>query len=313
MSLHAVGSPTMLTRYDPYTNLLRGTLAAFGAGVGGADAVTVAPFDEAVGAPAAFSRRIARNTQLLLLEEAHLARVADPAGGSWYVESLTDALARAGWAFFREIEAAGGAVAALDGGLVAQRTAEVRARRERDAATRAAPITGVSEFPDLDERPLVRDPAPEPPRGGGLPVFRPAAAFEAHRAASDARLAETGARPRAFLATLGPLAAHTARAGFARNLLHAGGVETVAAGPTDTVEEVVAAFRASGTPVAVLCSTDAVYRERAAQTAAALRGAGATRVLLAGRPPADADWAEGVDGQLHAGSDALAVIEEVLA
>ncbi len=316
MSLHAVASPVMLTRYDPYTNLLRGTLAAFGAGVGGADAVTVAPFDEAVGAPQAFSRRIARNTQLLLLEEAHLARVADPAGGSWYVESLTDALARAGWAFFREIEAAGGAVAALDGGLVAERTAEVRARRERDVATRRTPITGVSEFPDLDERPLVRDPASEPPRdpasapprGGGLPVFRPAAAFEAHRAASDARLARTGSRPRAFLATLGPLAAHTARAGFARNLLHAGGVETVAAGPTDTVEEVVAAFRASGAPVAVLCSTDAVYRERAAATAAALRGAGATRVLLAGRLEI-----EGVDGHLHAGSDALAVIEEVLA
>ncbi len=321
MSLHAVASPVMLTRYDPYTNLLRGTLAAFGAGVGGADAVTVAPFDEAVGAPQAFSRRIARNTQLLLLEEAHLARVADPAGGSWYVESLTDALARAGWAFFREIEAAGGAVAALDRGLVAERTAEVRARRERDVATRRTPITGVSEFPDLDERPLVRDPASEPPRdpasapprGGGLPVFRPAAAFEAHRAASDARLARTGSRPRAFLATLGPLAAHTARAGFARNLLHAGGVETVAAGPTDTVEEVVAAFRASGAPVAVLCSTDAVYRERAAATAAALRGAGATRVLLAGRPDAGADWAGGIDGQLHAGSDALAVIEEVLA
>jgi methylmalonyl-CoA mutase len=310
MHLHAVGSPTMLTRYDPYVNLLRGTLAAFAAGTGGADAVTVAPFDEAIGAPRAFSRRIARNTQLLLLEEAHLARIADPAGGSWYVEALTDALARAGWAFFQEIEAAGGAVAALDAGLVAERTAEVRARRERDVATRRAPITGVSEYPDLDEAPVVRDPVPEPP-GGGLPVYRPSAAFEAHRAASDARLAATGARPRAFLATLGPLAAYTARAGFARNLLAAGGVEPVEAGPTQTAGEVVAAFRGSGTTVAVLCSTDALYAERAAETAAALREAGATRILLAGGK-AGGKAVEGVDGLLHAGCDALAVIEEVL-
>jgi methylmalonyl-CoA mutase len=321
MSLHAVGSPTMLTRRDPYVNLLRGTVAAFAAGTGGADAVTVAPFDEALGAPGAFSRRIARNTQTLLLEEAHLGRVADPAGGSYYVESLTDALARAAWAFFQEIEAAGGAVAALDSGFVAERTAEVRARREREVATRTAPLTGVSEFPDLDEVPVVRDPVPDPPgverqrnahrRSGGLPVYRPSAAFEAHRDASDARLAATGARPRAFLATLGPLAAYTARAGFVRNLLQAGGIEPVEAGPTESADEVVAAFREAGTPVAVLCSTDALYRERAAATASALRDAGATRVLLAGKAEVD-----GVDGHLFAGCDALAVIgsiEEVLA
>jgi methylmalonyl-CoA mutase len=296
MSLHAVGSPTML--------------AACAAGTGGADAVTVAPFDEALGAPGAFSRRIARNTQTLLLEEAHLGRVADPAGGSYYVESLTDALARAAWAFFQEIEAAGGAVAALDSGFVAERTAEVRARREHEVATRTAPLTGISEFPDLDEVPVVRDPVPDPP-GGGLPVYRPSAAFEAHRDASDARLAATGARPRAFLATLGPLAAYTARAGFVRNLLQAGGIEPVEAGPTESADEVVAAFRGAGTPVAVLCSTDALYRERAAATASALRDAGATRVLLAGKAEVD-----GVDGHLFAGCDALAVIgsiEEVLA
>ena len=105
---HAVGSPTMLTRRDPYVNLLRGTVAGFAAGVGGADAVTVPPFDAAIGASEPFSRRIARNTQALLVDEAHLARVIDPAGGSWYVEAHTAALARAAWAFFQELEAAGG-------------------------------------------------------------------------------------------------------------------------------------------------------------------------------------------------------------
>jgi methylmalonyl-CoA mutase len=302
---HAVGSPAMLTRRDVHGNLLRGTVAGLAAGVGGADAVTVAPFDAALGASEAFSRRIARNTQSLLVQEAHLARVIDPAGGSWFVESLTRDLARAAWAFFQEIEAAGGVLAALDAGLVAERVAAVRERREEVAARRTAPIIGVSEYADLVEPALERRPVPEPP-GGGLPRFRPAAPYEAFRDRSDALLAETGARPRAFLATLGPLAAYTARAGFARNLLQAGGIETPEAGPTESIEDVVEAFRQAGTPVAVLCSTDALYAERASDTVAALRAAGARHVLLAGT--ADVP---GVDGHLAAGCDAPAVIESV--
>ncbi|MHA6618171.1 methylmalonyl-CoA mutase family protein [Pseudonocardia sp. DLS-67] len=301
---HAVGSPSMLTRRDVHGNLLRGTVAAFAAGAGGADAVTVAPFDAAVGASEPFSRRIARNTQSLLVQEAHLARVVDPAGGSWFAESLTGELATAAWAFFQEIEAAGGVLAALDAGLVAERVAAVRERREEAAARRTAPIVGVSEYAHLAE-PQPPSPAPVPSRGG-LPHFRPAEPYEAFRDRSDAVLEGTGSRPRAFLATLGPLSAYTARAGFARNLLQAGGIETPEAGPTDTPEDVAGAFREAGTPVAVLCSTDAVYTERAADTVAALRAAGARHVLLAGRAEVP-----GVDGNLAAGCDALVVIESV--
>jgi methylmalonyl-CoA mutase len=141
---------------------------------------------------------------------------------------------------------------------------------------------------------------------GGLPRFRPAEPYEAFRDRSDAVLEETGARPRAFLATLGPLSAYTTRAGFARNLLQAGGIETPEAGPTGTPDEVAAAFREAGTPVAVLCSTDALYAERAEATVAALRAAGARHVLLAG----NAD-VPGVDGHLAAGCDALEVIGSV--
>jgi methylmalonyl-CoA mutase len=302
---HAVGSPTMLTRRDPYVNLLRGTVAGFAAGVGGADAVTVPPFDAAIGASEPFSRRIARNTQALLIDEAHLARVLDPAGGSWYVEAHTTALARAAWAFFQELEAAGGAVAVLDSGLLDERIGAVRTRRERDVATRRTALTGVNEFPDLDERPVIRSPLPD--RGpGGLPYHRPAEPFEAWRDRSDAQLAETGRRPRAFLATLGPLAAYTVRAGFARNLLQSGGVEVVEAGPTDTADDVAAAFTAADTPVAVLCSTDPIYAERAAACVTALRAAGAGLLLLAGKAEVP-----GLDGHLAAGADALAVIESV--
>jgi methylmalonyl-CoA mutase len=304
---HAVTSPAMYSRRDPYVNLLRAAVAGFAAGVGGAEAVTVAPFDLAIGADTAFSRRIARNTQALLVEESHLARVLDPAGGSWFVESLTQQLAEAAWAFFQELEAAGGAVAALDSGLVAERVGAVREKRVADTATRRAPITGVSEFADLAEKPVAREPLPAAP-GGGLPVHRAAAVFEERRDRSDALLADTGSRPRAFLATLGPLAAYTVRAGFARNLLAAGGIDVVEAGPTTGADEVVAEFVEAGTPVAVLCSTDALYAERAAETVAALRDAGAGYVLLAG----SAD-VPGLDGHLKAGGDALAVIDAVYA
>ena len=139
-------------------------------------------------------------------------------------------------------------------------------------------------------------------------MHRPAAAFEAWRDRSDAILAATGARPRAFLATLGPLAAHAARAGFTRNLLHAGGIDTVDAGPTDGVDDVVAAYQEAATPVAVLCATDALYAERAAPVVAALRDAGARHVLLAGKARVD-----GLDGLLYAGGDALAALREVYA
>ncbi|WP_181781942.1 methylmalonyl-CoA mutase family protein, partial [Pseudonocardia pini] len=301
---HAVVSPTLFTRRDPWVNMLRGTVAGFAAGIGGADAVTVPPFDIAIGESEAFSRRVARNTQSLLLEESHLARVIDPGGGSWYIEHLTDDLAQAGWAFFQAVEAAGGAVAALDSGFVAERVAEVRAQREKGIATRRTPLTGVSEFPNLDEKPVERTPLPEPLARGGLPLYRPAEAYESHRDRSDAILAETGSRPTAFLATLGPLAAYTARAGFARNLLQAGGIADVEAGPTESAEEVVKAY--TGAPVVVLCSTDTLYEERAEATAAALREAGAQRVLLAGKGAVP-----GVDGYLYAGCDALAVIEDV--
>jgi methylmalonyl-CoA mutase len=144
--------------------------------------------------------------------------------------------------------------------------------------------------------------------GGLLPAYRPAGPFEELRDRSDAGLAATGARPRAFLATLGPLAAHSTRAGFARALLQSGGIETVDAGPTDGVDDVTAAFVAADTPVAVLCSTDAIYAEQAAATVGALRAAGARHVLLAGTAPVD-----GLDGHLRAGGDALAALAGVWA
>ncbi|MEB3372307.1 methylmalonyl-CoA mutase small subunit [Saccharopolyspora mangrovi] len=301
---HAVTSQAMLTRRDPWVNMLRGTIATFAAGVGGAQSVTTLPFDAAIGLPDDFARRIARNTQALLLEESHLAQVIDPAGGSWYVETLTDELARTAWAWFQRIEATGGLPQALESGLVAEEIEDTWQERRAAIARRSDAITGVSEFPNLDEAPVERSAAPQQP-GGGLPVHRYAENFEALRDAADARLAQTGERPAVFLATLGPLAAHNARESFARNLFAAGGLGSAEAGPTDSTDAVLAAY--TGAPVVCLCSSDEIYAERAAETAQALRQAGAKTVLLAGKPSDHAD----VDGYVHAGCDALTVLEAV--
>ncbi|MFG2297735.1 methylmalonyl-CoA mutase family protein [Streptomyces sp. NPDC048603] len=305
---HAVTSPVMMTRRDPWVNMLRTTVACMAAGVGGADAVTVLPFDHELGLPDAFARRIARNTSTVLLEESHLARVIDPAGGSWYVEQLTSELAHAAWEFFREIERAGGLPAALRSGLVAERLAATWAERSKKLAKRREPVTGVSEFPNLGEKLPVREPAPEP-LSGGLPRVRRDEAFEALRARSDAHLAATGTRPRIFLAALGSAAAHTARAGFAANLFQAGGIEPVHDPVSVDPATAGAAFAASGAPMAVLCSSDALYEEQAAGVAEALRAAGATTVFLAGRPGTAAD---SVDEYVFAGCDAVAVLSSVL-
>ncbi|MGW9554245.1 methylmalonyl-CoA mutase family protein [Nocardiopsis sp. NPDC055551] len=313
MRLHATTSDAMLTRRDPHVNMLRTTIACFAAGVGGADTVTVAPFDSALGLPDDFARRIARNTQSLLIEESHLARVIDPAGGSFYVESLTGDLYRAGWGFFQELERSGGVAEAIAHGGLRAAVDKVWERRRQDLATRAAPLTGLSEFPNLDETPLVRevDPGRIEPSADGFPVRRYGQDYEALRDRCDAQETETGHRPTAFLATLGPVAVHTARASFATNLLAAGGITTDSPGPLEDPRSAAEAFAASGHRVVVICSSDKMYAEHAEALARALKGAGARRVLLAGAPR-DAYREAGVDVFAHKGCDAVALLSDLV-
>ncbi|GLZ48577.1 methylmalonyl-CoA mutase [Actinomycetospora sp. NBRC 106375] len=303
MVQHAVTSPAMITKRDPWVNMLRTTVAAVGAGLGGADAVTVLPFDSELGRPDEAARRLARNTQALLLEESHLAHVIDPAGGSWYVESLTDALAHAGWDQFTRIERDGGIAAALDGGSLAARLEETWEQRSRRLAHRRDPITGVSEFPNLAEELPRRDPRPDTDHEGGLPRRRYAEVFETLRDRADA----VASRPTVFVASIGTLAEYTARVSFAANLFGAGGIATTdGPGGTDP-QEIAAAFREAGTSVAVIASSDRNYDQHAADVAAALREAGASRILLAGTKDVD-----GIDGTLYAGCDAAAVLQDTL-
>lgn len=274
MAVHAVTSAVMMTEFDRWVNILRTTVAAFAAGVGGADSVTVLPFDTMLGRPDALGRRIARNTSHLLVEESHVAKVSDPAGGAYAVERLTDDLARAAWAELGRIETDG-----MD--AFAGRVRDVRERRAREIATRARPITGVSEFPNLAEVLPEREPL------GGDPVDTYARPFE------DLRRDPPAAR--VFVATMGPVAAHTARASFATNLFAAGGVAVDLAGATEDPAGLVAGY--AGQPVVCLAGTDSAYDRWADEAARALREAGAGWVVVAGRPRASADdsCATGVD------------------
>lgn len=315
--LHAVTSRAMATRYDPWVNLLRGTVACVAAGVGGAEVVTVEPYDAALGRDGGLGARLARNTQSLAIEESGLGRVADPAGGSWYVERLTEELAAAAWGLFQEVEAAGGMAAALEAGAVQDAIGATRRARREAVARRRDPITGVSEFPDIDEEPpppLAPAAAPSGARIAALSPHRWSEPFEEQRGRADRHAAATGERPRIFLAALGPLAVHTARTGFAANLFAAGGVRPVAHDGLGPDDDAGAAFAQSGAAVACICSSDALYAERGAETAAALARAGAARVYLAGRPGDDAGAlrAAGVDAFAHVGCDAVALLADAL-
>ncbi len=352
----AVTAPRMMTQRDPWVNVLRGTIAGFAAGIAGADALTVLPLDHALGEPSALARRIARNTQIVLIEEAGLARVIDPAGGAWLFERLTDELAEKAWEFFRDIERKGGMAAALSSGFVAESIAKVVAERARNIARRKDPITGVSEYPDLAERAVAVEPrgpvSPVPsaksigalPHAGRgvltkallsaasqganvasieaaitgklltAPALKPARlaeGFEALRDASDGYLATHGARPKVFLANIGAIADFTARATFARNFFEAGGIAAVP-GPGGFGAAIVDDFKASGAKLAVICGSDAQYKDHAGPLAGALRMHGAS-VYLAGRPGEQeaALRATGIDGFIYMGCDVLKTLSEV--
>jgi methylmalonyl-CoA mutase len=309
----------MLTRRDPYVNLLRATVATFAAGLGGANSMTVLPHTMALGLPDPFARRIARNIQLILLEESNLDKVTDPAAGSGGIESLTAELAQAAWSLFQAIEKAGGAFAALQHNLIQDQVASVRAARDKNIARRKDILTGASEFPNLHEAPVaVLDATPVAlaPYGeakikfAALAPFRLAEPFERLRDRSDAILATRGTRPRIFLANLGTHADFAARATFAKSFFEAGGIEAIDSDGGSDPAGIVTAFKASGATLVCLCSSDKVYAGLAADTAKALQATGATHIYLAGRPgELEASLrAAGIAEFVFAGCDAVATL-----
>lgn len=340
--IHATSSRREWTRVGPWVNLLRGTVGSFAAAVGGADSISTASFDglcgpegDAVGGlgrGSELGRRLAVNTQAILRDECGLDRVIDPAGGSWAVEALTDAIARAAWTRFQAIEAEGGLVDGLVSGRVQAHIHEQADALGRQIARRRRPITGVSTFPVLDGHPPPEQSADAPPEDfeaphrsapvlepaelpEPLPRLRAAAPFEALRA----RAATLEPAPRLVAVNWGSLANHQARTDFAANLFAAGGIAVEALPGQTEVAAAGQAFAAAGASLAVVCGRDEDYAEHGAELIDALRSAGAAKIWIAGCPPKDDLGAWGLDGLsgddldfIHRGCDALSVLDDAL-
>lgn len=329
------------TVLDPHNNLLRETIESFAAVIGGCQSLEITPFDAPGGEPTELSRRLARNLHIILAEECQLGRVVDPAGGSYYVETITRQLAEKAWALFQDIEKRGGMAAAIAAGYPQSLVEKTAADRIAAVEGRRDGVIGTNLHPNLKEKlPAVAAPkAFELPRrakraravdlnrlnpalvtntaglfeaigdafiGGAtisevkvrlcdrepaaeikpLAPRRRAEPFEVLRRRAEAYLAKTGARPKVFLATMGPRKQHAARADFSTGFFAAGGFEVVPNKGFETPEAAASAALASGAPVVVICSTDDTYPALVPPLAGALKAAGANApfVVVAGMP-----------------------------
>ncbi len=306
--LHAETAWRMMTRRDPWTNVMRTTAAAFAAGVGGADAVNVLPFTAALGLPEDGARRLARNTQIILQSEAQVAAVDDPAAGSGSFEAATEALCEEAWALFREIEAEGGVEASLLSGALQARVATTAARRHLALATASRGITGTSTFPARSEPDLRLDRATRtasPPVGPlALLSCRDAEPFEALRDRVDAATTDAGTRPAVCLAVLGTPAQYGASATYAANLFAAAGLDTPLAQ--------AGRYDSSLSPVVCLCAATSTALEEVETTASLLRRAGARMILVAAEPPRSTDRTTEIDHFIHRAIDLVRLLGEVI-
>jgi methylmalonyl-CoA mutase len=383
MLMHTRTSGFTLTRVDPYVNMLRATTGAFAAAVGGADSVHVSPFDELVRTPDEFSRRIARNSQIILRDEAHVGSVVDPAGGSWYVEWLTDALAQKAWALFQDIETRGGMAEAVKAGYVQGLVESTATARREGSERRRDPIVGVSVYANVAETPLdarpvdreilhrrrsgklkalkqtpdhgpgmaihryleqVRESAPadmlglmidaalsgatvgeiarvwrstrgdQPATAQPLPERRQAEAYEELRGAMAGFVERTGSRVRVFLAAMGPVDQHKARADFSAAFFAVGGYDVLAPGGFDTPERAAQAAAAGGTPIVVLCSTDDTHSSIVPPFCALLKAARPGVIIVLAGYPKDhlEDFRKaGIDEFIHVRANIIEVLRSL--
>lgn len=283
---------------DPWVNILRATIACCGAAIGGADMVVVAPCTAVSDSDNDLSRRIARNTQIIMQEESHLGHVMDPAGGSWYIEQLTKDLAQSAWQEFQSIEAKGGLIARINDGSIASAIKATVAAREAKINKRSLSLIGVSEFPNLEEAPLKQRAA------YGTDDFREvrlAEEFETLRQRAEP------VKPRVFLAAIGTPARATARINFAANIFAVGGVASLIGEGGMDIDAIAKAFKESGAKIACICGADGDYDTSAFALAQGLRDAGAIHVTLAGKPRE----IDAIDSYCYAGCDALAFAQTI--
>jgi methylmalonyl-CoA mutase len=291
------------TLYGSHVNILRATTETISAVLGGADSISATAFDDCYRQPDENSRRLARNTQLILRHEAHLARVADPAGGSYLIEAITNGIASKAWSLFQELENAGGFSKAREAGIVSSVLERRKRSRQEAVNQRRLVLTGTNRFPDISDEAIGRvDPT-------CLRVSnRVAFAFEGLRLRTE-RAALAGMKPRIILAEVGDLKMRTARSNFVAEFLRCAGLSACMQVFRSAIE--MATIR---TDVLVLCSSDPEYFSIASELMPQLRAGESPRcVLVAGNPPQREQLeALGVSDFIHVGSDAVVVLSKLL-
>ncbi len=308
MEIHAVTSGWNKSVYDPYVNMLRTATEAMAASIGGVDSMTVGPFDSSYKKPDPFSFRMARNQQIILKNEAYFDKVADPAAGSYYIESLTDSLARAAWDLFLQIEDQGGFIQAVASDFIRKSVEVVCQKRDMDIAMRKQVFVGTNLYPNTEERVLDKvEPTARLSDLAGLRQYRGTQAFEALRMAVENHVSKGLDVPRVFLFTYGNPAMRKARAGFSANFFGVAGYEIIDNLGFPDVDSGVKAALESGAHIVVLCSSDEEYQEMAPAAGQIKKEAPNTQVVVAGNPKdlVDKLKAAGVDDFIHVRTNVL--------
>jgi methylmalonyl-CoA mutase len=367
MYIHARTSAWTKTKYDPYVNMLRDTTEAFSAGVGGANSIHVSPFDEPLQKATAFSRRIARNTSIILQEEAHVGKTTDPAGGSWYVEFLTDELAKKAWELFQQVEETGGITASLKLGNPQQQISDIKEKRWGNLDIRKDVFVGTNMYSNMTEKPVdvkpeddsefiqahikkvasyghktvtlskdnataqaiteatagatLADIATALGQGSGdtevqaIHATRATARFEELRQVTEEYIRTNGQAPKVFLANLGSVPSHKARADFATGFMEVASFEVISNNGFGSAEEAAKAALESGAEFTVICGKDESYAEHLVPLAKAIKaGNQDVTILLAGKPSEENEKAfreAGISDFIHVRSNCYEVLRKL--
>ncbi|MCF8360209.1 MAG: methylmalonyl-CoA mutase small subunit [Prolixibacteraceae bacterium] len=311
MFIHSENTIWNKTFYDPYVNMLRTQTEAMSAVLGGTDSLTVMPFNAIFEESTPFAERIARNQQILLKEESHFDKIADPAAGSYYIENLTDSIAEETWKLFLEIQDKGGYIEAFKSGFIQQSIEETAGKMDQAIATRRENLLGTNQFPNFSEyaerefsaeifckKSLKCDQAIAEP----VKTYRGAQAFEKLRYKTDL-FSKDNKRPLTFMLTIGKLNMRKARAQFAANFFAIAGFDVKEGKGYETIEEGVADAKKAGADIVVICSSDDEY---AAIAPAAKELLNDKIFVVAGNPSCKPDLeAKGINNFIHVRSNLL--------
>ncbi|MEH7236994.1 methylmalonyl-CoA mutase family protein [Bacillus sp. JJ1562] len=320
LHIHARTSAFTKTIHDPYVNILRSTIEAFSAIVGGIDSLHVSAFDEPVKDSDSFSRRIARNTQSILREESFLNKVIDPAGGSWYVESLTNELADKAWELLNEIESQGGMLEALKAGSVQESITSVLLERQKNVNHRKDRIVGTNMYANILEKPICHKKTKE--KEGSIEAaisikritpVRLSESFEQIRQASESYLQTFGERPKVGLLNLGPIPEHKPRADFITGFFESGGFQVVKNDGYLSAENAIEGANAMNLTTYIICGKDETYKELVTDICSELKKSNPdTRLFIAGKQENEEFYINiGINDFIHIGTDCFQFIHQL--